>query len=513
VNTHGTDPLDWDSDDGGRSDGREVLHDGTNPLDGADDQVAIRLSDGTGVSDQPVSAIDSLGNVHIVWSDDRTGDDEIFYTLLSSVGDTLIEDTQLTSETTDSKRPAIAVDSQNRAHIAWHDKRLNNTPEIFYTIIDPALDDRDGSTGDDAIMAVVDDYLISVADSNRSNTPRLTVDSLDRVHLVWSETDNGEVRYVRLELNEADNSVNVSAPQVLFNAGEYRWYPSLPAIALDSQENVHVIWLDHRDTSAVEIFYEMLDGSTGDTLINETVLTADDGYDAKYPSISAGPGDEITVIFGDSHLGEDEVFMLRLDPALDDRDGSAAEASEIIVLQTTIITPDDDVDSVVPMGTVDAQGNVRFTYYDNWENWYDYPGELHFLIVDRSGAAINDTELTRSTTADTQTAWTLAFIAVDGITTYVTWTDNQYGSLEVLLRILDPDRDKDGLADADETEAGTDPDDPDTDDDGLLDGFEVINGFDPLVGGEQNQHSDGDTLTNLEEQATGTDPNNRTGMG
>ena len=43
--------------------------------------------------------------------------------------------------------------------------------------------------------------------------------------------------------------------------------------------------------------------------------------------------------------------------------------------------------------------------------------------------------------------------------------------------------------------------------DGLLDGFEVDNGFHPLLIGEQNQDPDGDGLSNLQEQAALTDPN------
>ena len=42
-----------------------------------------------------------------------------------------------------------------------------------------------------------------------------------------------------------------------------------------------------------------------------------------------------------------------------------------------------------------------------------------------------------------------------------------------------PDADQDGLADADESGLGTDPNNADSDGDGLLDGFEVQNGFDP----------------------------------
>jgi hypothetical protein len=70
------------------------------------------------------------------------------------------------------------------------------------------------------------------------------------------------------------------------------------------------------------------------------------------------------------------------------------------------------------------------------------------------------------------------------------------------------DSDGDGLSDDDENRLGTDPNNPDTDGDGLLDGFEVRNGFDPLLPGEELLDSDGDGLNNLEEQAAGTNPNN-----
>ena len=357
-------------------------------------------------------------------------------------------------------------------------------------------------------MAVVDDYLLSMNDSDRSDTPRLAADSRDRVHVVWSETDRGEIQYARLEVDDSAHSVNVALSKSIFSAGESRWYPAHTDLALDSDENVHVVWLDHRDMSAVEIFYEMLDGDTGATLIDETVLSVDDGDDAQYPSISVGPGDEITVVFGDYHLGANEVFMVRFNPALDDQDGSMAAVSDIIVLPETLISPEDDVDSAVPTGVVDIQGNVRVTYFDNWESGNNYPAEPHLLAADKRGNTIKDTALTQSTTATTGTDWSRGYVKPDGITSYVAWTDDRFGTREVILQIINPDRDRDGLVDADELLQGTDPDDADTDDDDLLDGFETTNGFNPLLEGEQDQDPDGDTLTNLQEQGIRTNPHN-----
>jgi hypothetical protein len=68
------------------------------------------------------------------------------------------------------------------------------------------------------------------------------------------------------------------------------------------------------------------------------------------------------------------------------------------------------------------------------------------------------------------------------------------------------DRDGDGLSDEDEVARGTDPDNPDTDGDGLRDGFEVRYGFNPLIPGEQLQDPDHDGLDNLGEQLAETDP-------
>ena len=508
--TAGTDPHNPDSDGDGLSDGDEVNIFGTDPT-----SAVIRLTDGSAPSDQSDFAIDSLGNIHVVWVDDRhdNGDsnDEIYYALLNSGGGTLIDDTRLTNDVDRSRRPAIAVDTQNRAHIVWQDKRFNNTPEIVYTAIDPSLHPQDGSSGDDAVMAIVDDCLLSIGDDrDRSDTPRLVVDSQDRVHLVWSETDRGEIQYARLEVDEIAHSVNVTISQAIFSAGESRWYPAHTDLALDSDENVHVVWLDHRDTSAVEIFYEMLDSDTGATLIDETVLTVDDGDDAQYPSISIGPGDEITVVFGDYRLGTNEGFMMRLNPALDDQDGSAAQASEIIVLPETLVTPDDDVASGVPSGIVDAQGNTHVTYFDTLESWGSYPAELHLLVTDARGDPIRDTALTQGTTATTGTEWSRGYVKADGITSYVVWTDDRFGIREVILQVINPDRDRDGLVDADELLQGTDPENPDSDGDGLLDGFEVTHGFNALSApgsGEGAFDPDGDTLSNLEEQVAGTDPN------
>ena len=75
--------------------------------------------------------------------------------------------------------------------------------------------------------------------------------------------------------------------------------------------------------------------------------------------------------------------------------------------------------------------------------------------------------------------------------------------------IIPLDSDNDGLSDYEEVNVYlTDPNNADSDGDGLEDGFEVAHGFDPKSASDGALDSDGDGLTNIEEQSYGTDPSN-----
>jgi hypothetical protein len=117
------------------------------------------------------------------------------------------------------------------------------------------------------------------------------------------------------------------------------------------------------------------------------------------------------------------------------------------------------------------------------------------MAVDHEGHKLYVPDPFRVRVFDAGTGATLPEIAAPGMS----------GPTGVCFR-PQSDRDGDGLTDEDEIARGTNPDNPDTDGDGLLDGFEVHNGFNPLVGGEQAQDPDGDGLDNLGEQLAQTDP-------
>ena len=122
-------------------------------------------------------AVDSSGNVHIAWSDKRSGI-QIYYTKLDNDGNTLVDDTKLTDEGI-SERPSIAVDSSDNLHIAWTDNRDCLPYEVYYTKLD-----NNGNT-------LVDDTRLTVAPEASKKYVRIAADSNNDIHLVWPDNRDG----------------------------------------------------------------------------------------------------------------------------------------------------------------------------------------------------------------------------------------------------------------------------------------------------------------------------------
>lgn len=430
----GTDPNNWDSDDDGISDADEVNRFGTDPL-----FAGIYLTDNQNMSDHGVSAIDSHGNIHVVWTDSPYENPEIYYTMLNSGGGTLIDDTRLTSDPAYSKRPDIAIDSQDRVHIIWHDKRLAYVAEIFHTLFDPSLHSQDGSSALDADIVVSDDQLVSTDDSIMSHFPQLAIDSQDRAHVIWHDYDNGELHHAVLD----DAGTIVLADHIIYSSGKYQWWEVLPNLAIDGDDNLHIVWNDL--LGDLEVFYTMVDGSSGATLIAPTALTEDDNDASTYASIGVDGSDRLTVVFADDRLydsgGETEVFMLRIDPGLDDQDGDEADRAGITILPALPITNVDDGQWIIfPTAAFDSQGAVYLSWYENYDYFGGANGEMQFKAVAADGSTIfAEMSLTNGlATATTSSERTFGFVAQRGITSYVTWTDNRRGYGEVMLRIVNP---------------------------------------------------------------------------
>jgi hypothetical protein len=89
----------------------------------------FQLTNSTGNSVLSNIAV-SASSVHLVWSDDRNGNDEIYYKRSTNSGISWGTDSRLTIDTNGSLNPSVAV-SGSVVNVVWRDTR-NGSTEIYY---------------------------------------------------------------------------------------------------------------------------------------------------------------------------------------------------------------------------------------------------------------------------------------------------------------------------------------------------------------------------------------------
>ena len=138
---------------------------------------AKRLTWTSAGSFAPAIAMGTSGQVHVAWSDDAPGNDEIYYRRSTDGGATWSAARRLTWTTGGSFVPTIAVDSSDQVHIAWHDDTSGDN-EIYYKM------STDGGTTWSAAIRLA-------KLTGQSEYPAMAIDTGDIIHVVWQDDTDG----------------------------------------------------------------------------------------------------------------------------------------------------------------------------------------------------------------------------------------------------------------------------------------------------------------------------------
>ena len=310
----------------------------------------IRLTFNWSESLRPTIASDSNNNLHIAWEDHRDGYySEIYYTKLDNNGSTLVDDKRLTVASGTSSRPSLAIDSNNKVHIAWFDDRAGNY-EIYYTKLD-----NNGN------KLVNDRRLTFQLDS--SHDPSLAIDTNNKIHIVWfdfrDQYGNFEIYYTKLDNN---GNTLVDDRRLTFTPYE----STFPSIATDSDNNVHIVWMD-----SWAPHYTKLDNN-GNTLVDDKLLMFN--HSAWYPSIAIDSNNNVHVVWYESIGGNDEIYYTKLD-----------NNGNILVDKRLTF---DSSHSWNPSIAIDSNNNVHVV-------WSDESSEIYYTKLDNNGnTLVDDTRLT-----------------------------------------------------------------------------------------------------------------------
>ena len=269
----------------------------------------------------PDIAIDSSGNLHVVWSDYTDGiwgtDSEIMYASYSaSTGwsmPTVISDGYNNNywNTGVSQSPEIAIDKNDNLHVVWQDWTFGiwgTDTEIMYA-------SYSANTGWSNITVISDGYNNNYWNTGGSFSPAITIDNSDNLHVVWYDGSDGvwgtdyEIMYVNYsEVSGWSNATVISDGynSIYWNDGS-SWYPEITS---DNNGNIHVVWEDSSngiwgtDGEIMYVSYTEVSGWSNATIIS-------DGHNSIYwndensgsPDIAIDNSNNIHVVWSDNTDG------------------------------------------------------------------------------------------------------------------------------------------------------------------------------------------------------------------
>ncbi len=162
-------------------------------------------------------AVDSIGDVHVVWYDRRVGNDEVYYKRSTDWGITWGSVVRLTFDSLPSQYPTVAVGEDGFVHVAWVEA-ITDSYRVFYK----RSTDRGNTWSSDTLLSDI---------GTRSTNPALAAVG-NHVYAVWWEVYLRQVYFSR----SLDNGGTWSLPSIPGDS-----LHMFPSISLGLGGNIHVI--------------------------------------------------------------------------------------------------------------------------------------------------------------------------------------------------------------------------------------------------------------------------------
>ena len=225
-----------------------------------------RLSemDGYG-SEDPAMAVDSLGNIHVVWVENIDYEIEILYRRLdvTTANWSAIQEISNRSANGYSMFPDIEIDETDGVHVIWREETTG------YSLLYRNFIDSEWSE----IQNIVD---LNISSSSHD----LTILESNKAFIVWADeqTETRELFY-----KYQTNGFNEWSNNSLIETNYTR--PYYPALASNYQNGIHLAWVGLNATTKIsDIFYQHFNGSCWNTE-NQLIISIIDSYHANKPDI------------------------------------------------------------------------------------------------------------------------------------------------------------------------------------------------------------------------------------
>jgi hypothetical protein len=181
-------------------------------------------------------AADSSNRLHVIWKEETAENAEIFYKKSTDNGETWATNKRLTWNSGDSYSPAMAMNSSGVIHIVWGD----NTPGNFEIYFKKSADGGDTWTTNKRVSQT----------SGVSSDAAVSVDSSGIIHVVWDDATPGNWEIYHSQSTNGGASWSTGR-RLTWNAGQ----SAFAAISVDSLDNLHIVWSDNSPGN-MEVYYK-----------------------------------------------------------------------------------------------------------------------------------------------------------------------------------------------------------------------------------------------------------------
>jgi hypothetical protein len=336
-------------------------------------------------------ATDGSGRIYVVYTRDAwTDTSEIYLKVSTDFGINWLPEQRLTDATSERCYPSIALDTLNRVHIAWMDKRDGVDWQIYYK----RSTDGGSSWESDVRISLDDDY---------SQSPCITTDGANEVYIVWYDAVNTGDHDIFFR-KSTDGGVSWGAEMDISNGSATEDYPS---IAFEPLNNLHVVWQDDRNPD-YDIYYRRSTdrGATWGPEIN----IVSDTLGQAMSSIAANPSTGLHVTWRDAR---DSQFLL---PRVEIYYTRSTTSGSTWGTDTRLT--DNTNDKIWPNIAAGGFGGVHIVYQEETEIMYLY-------------SADGGTNWATAVNVSSDPAVSMhPFVAVDSFV-HVVWSDDRDGNFEI----------------------------------------------------------------------------------
>ncbi|MBM4250107.1 MAG: hypothetical protein FJ149_11935, partial [Euryarchaeota archaeon] len=250
---------------------------------------------GAGSQVQPAVAVDSSGNIFVVWEDLRSGY-HIYMSKSANGGTSFGASVKLDSSSGQARNPTVCIARNDNLTVAWQDSRNANWDIFLATSTDG------GSSFGSEVNATKD------TPSSSQTFPRLAADSKSDLHLVWCDS-----RYTNISIfwsTTPDGRTFAGTPANDTDTGITT--PQSAAIAVDTGDIARVAWQDKRPGSSYfRIYYSELVSAGGSAFTTSVRVDNTTSANCNHPQMAVDQNSVPSIVWDDDRNTNVDVFYDR----------------------------------------------------------------------------------------------------------------------------------------------------------------------------------------------------------